>query len=198
MADLDDLERPTSRRGRTMLVPRIQISPMTRKNSEQRARYRGDSTKMHRSRARYSDRFNKFAPDPWRTSSPLCKGLSFRYTQRYVARCSSIVNLEINGDGMSGTRRDLLRQVAVAGGYRATYLTMQAMGLLGSAAVAEPLALERGAAHGTKVIITWRRSSPVCRPPPSSVKQAIPALCSKPAIASAAATGPSGAVLGSI
>ena len=54
---------------------------------------------------------------------------------------------------MSGTRRDFLRQVAVAGGYRATYLTMQAMGLLGSAAVAEPLALERGAAHGTKVII---------------------------------------------
>jgi monoamine oxidase len=54
---------------------------------------------------------------------------------------------------MSGTRRDFLRQVAVAGGYRATYLTLQAMGLLGTAAVAEPLALERGAAHGTKVII---------------------------------------------
>ena len=54
---------------------------------------------------------------------------------------------------MNGTRRDFLRQVAVAGGYRATYLTMQALGLLGSAAVAEPLALERGAAHGTKVII---------------------------------------------
>ena len=43
---------------------------------------------------------------------------------------------------MSGTRRDFLRQVAQAGGYRATYLTMQAMGLLGTAAVAEPLALE--------------------------------------------------------
>jgi monoamine oxidase len=54
---------------------------------------------------------------------------------------------------MSGTRRDFLRQVSAAGGYRATYLTMQAMGLLGSAAVAEPLALERGAAHGTKVLI---------------------------------------------
>ena len=54
---------------------------------------------------------------------------------------------------MSGTRRDFLQQVAVAGGYRATYLTLQAMGLLGTAAVAEPLALERGAAHGTKVII---------------------------------------------
>jgi monoamine oxidase len=54
---------------------------------------------------------------------------------------------------MSGTRRDFLRQVASAGGYRATYLTMQAMGLVGTAAVAEPLALERGAHHGTKVVI---------------------------------------------
>ena len=54
---------------------------------------------------------------------------------------------------MSSTRRDFLRQVAPVGGYRATYLTMQAMGLLGTAAGAEPLALERGAAHGTKVII---------------------------------------------
>ncbi len=43
---------------------------------------------------------------------------------------------------MSGTRRDFLRQVAGAGGYRATYLTMQAMGLIGTAAIAEPLALE--------------------------------------------------------
>jgi monoamine oxidase len=54
---------------------------------------------------------------------------------------------------MSGTRRDFLRQVAHAGGYRATYLTMQAMGLLGAAAVAEPLALETGARHGTKVVV---------------------------------------------
>jgi monoamine oxidase len=54
---------------------------------------------------------------------------------------------------MNRTRRDFLTQVAAAGGYRATYLTMQAMGLLGSAAAAEPLALEPGAAHGTKVII---------------------------------------------
>ena len=54
---------------------------------------------------------------------------------------------------MSGTRRDFLRQVARAGGYRATYLTMQAMGLLGTAAVAEPLALEKGTRHGTKVIV---------------------------------------------
>jgi monoamine oxidase len=54
---------------------------------------------------------------------------------------------------MSGTRRDFLRRVAQAGGYRATYLTMQAMGLLGTAAVAEPLALEPGTPHGTKVII---------------------------------------------
>src|SRR5216684_1544135 len=54
---------------------------------------------------------------------------------------------------MSGTRRDFLRHVARIGGYRATYLTMQAMGLLSAAATAEPLALERGAAHGTKVIV---------------------------------------------
>ena len=37
---------------------------------------------------------------------------------------------------MSGTRREFLRQVGSAGGYRATYLTMQAMGLLSTAAVA--------------------------------------------------------------
>src|SRR5262245_35598491 len=54
---------------------------------------------------------------------------------------------------MSSTRRDFLRQVAHAGGYRATYLTMQAMGLLGTAALAEPLALETGARHGTKVVV---------------------------------------------
>ena len=54
---------------------------------------------------------------------------------------------------MSGTRRDFLRQVARAGGYRAAYLTMQAMGLVGTAAVAEPLALEKGSAHGTKVVV---------------------------------------------
>jgi monoamine oxidase len=54
---------------------------------------------------------------------------------------------------MGPTRRDFLRQVSAAGGYRATYLTMQAMGLLSSEAAAEPLALERGAEHRTKVII---------------------------------------------
>src|SRR5262245_57161096 len=54
---------------------------------------------------------------------------------------------------MSSTRRDFLRQVAHAGGYRATYLTMQAMGLLGTAALAEPLALDTGTRHGTKVIV---------------------------------------------
>jgi monoamine oxidase len=54
---------------------------------------------------------------------------------------------------MSGTRRDFLRQVAQAGGYRASYLTMQAMGFLGTAALAEPLALETGARHGTKVVV---------------------------------------------
>ena len=42
---------------------------------------------------------------------------------------------------MSGTRRDFLRQVGSVGGYRATYLTMQAMGLLSTTVMAEPLAL---------------------------------------------------------
>ena len=50
------------------------------------------------------------------------------------------------------TRREFLRRVAGAGGYRATYLTMQALGLV-APAVAEPVRLERGNAHGTKVVI---------------------------------------------
>ncbi|MCL2429392.1 MAG: NAD(P)/FAD-dependent oxidoreductase [Alphaproteobacteria bacterium] len=54
---------------------------------------------------------------------------------------------------MSGTRRDFLQQAGSIGGYRATYLTMQAMGLLSTAATAEPLTLQRGGAHGTKVVI---------------------------------------------
>jgi len=54
---------------------------------------------------------------------------------------------------MSATRRDFLRQVAQIGGYRATYLTMQAMGLVGTAAVTEAVALEPGAPHGTKVVV---------------------------------------------
>src|ERR1700732_70863 len=54
---------------------------------------------------------------------------------------------------MSGTRWDFLRQVGSVGGYRAAYLTMQAMGLLSTAATAEPLMLERGGAHDTKVVI---------------------------------------------
>jgi monoamine oxidase len=54
---------------------------------------------------------------------------------------------------MSGTRRDFLCQVGSVGGYRATYLSMQAMGLLGPAAVAEPLTLQKGEAHGAKVVI---------------------------------------------
>jgi monoamine oxidase len=54
---------------------------------------------------------------------------------------------------MSGTRREFLRQIGSVGGYRATYLTMQAMGLLSTAAAAEPLNLQKGDAHGTKVVI---------------------------------------------
>src|SRR3982074_1408080 len=54
---------------------------------------------------------------------------------------------------MSGTRREFLRKVAQAGGYPPTYPTRRAMGLLGPAAVAEPLALEPGTRHGTKVVV---------------------------------------------
>jgi monoamine oxidase len=54
---------------------------------------------------------------------------------------------------MSSTRRDFLQQVGSIGGYRAAYLSMQALGLLGTAAAAEPLKLARGEAHGTKVVI---------------------------------------------
>jgi monoamine oxidase len=53
---------------------------------------------------------------------------------------------------MSPTRREFLHRVAAAGGTRATYLTLQAMGLLGSTATAEPLALERDP-HATSVVI---------------------------------------------
>ncbi len=51
------------------------------------------------------------------------------------------------------TRRDFLRSVAAAGGYRATYLTMQAMGLMAAEAVAAPAALQTAAPHGGRVVI---------------------------------------------
>src|SRR3984893_8792632 len=54
---------------------------------------------------------------------------------------------------MSGTRREFLQQVGSIGGYRATYLTMQAMGLLSRAAMAEPMPAHKGEGHGTKVVI---------------------------------------------
>jgi hypothetical protein len=91
---------------------------------------------------------------------------------------------------MNGTRRDFLRQVANAGGYRAAYLTMQAMGLVGTAgAIAEPVTMENGATHGTC-------SGPAllaCRQPMNLATLATIARCSKPVTVSAAATGPSGA-----
>ncbi len=54
---------------------------------------------------------------------------------------------------MSSTRRDFLQQVGSIGGYRATYLSMQALGLIGTAAAAEPLTLQKGGSHGTKVVV---------------------------------------------
>lgn len=51
------------------------------------------------------------------------------------------------------TRRSFLRSVAAVGGYPATYLTMQAMGLLPASASSEPLRLQRGVRHGTRVVV---------------------------------------------
>ena len=54
---------------------------------------------------------------------------------------------------MTGTRRDFLLRVGALGGFRATYLTMQAMGLMSVAAEAAPLALEPQGGRGTKIVI---------------------------------------------
>jgi hypothetical protein len=81
---------------------------------------------------------------------------------------------------MSGTRRDFLRQVGSIGGYRATYLTMQAMGLLSTAVAAEPLVLQRGGAHGTKVVI-WGPAWPGSQPPMNSARPATGSPPSAPA-----------------
>jgi monoamine oxidase len=51
------------------------------------------------------------------------------------------------------TRRNFLGYVAAAGGYRATYLTMQALGLLATKASAAPIPLEANSARSTRVII---------------------------------------------
>jgi monoamine oxidase len=54
---------------------------------------------------------------------------------------------------MTGTRREFLQRVGAIGGYRATYLTMQAMGLLSIGAETTPVALAAQPGHGTKVVI---------------------------------------------
>jgi monoamine oxidase len=54
---------------------------------------------------------------------------------------------------MTGTRRDFLQRVGALGGFRATYLTMQALGLMDVAAEAAPLPLEAQPGHGTKIVI---------------------------------------------
>jgi monoamine oxidase len=76
------------------------------------------------------------------------QGMVFALVLKFVRGSSAVARIE-----MSGTRRDFLCQVGSVGGYRATYLSMQAMGLLSTAAVAEPLTLQKGEAHGTKVVI---------------------------------------------
>jgi monoamine oxidase len=50
------------------------------------------------------------------------------------------------------TRRSFLSAVAAAGGYAPTFLTMQALGLI-PISTAEPLRLQRGVRHGTRVVI---------------------------------------------
>ena len=50
------------------------------------------------------------------------------------------------------TRRSFLSAVAAAGGYAATFLTMQALGVIPMASAA-PLRLQRGVHHGTPVVI---------------------------------------------
>ncbi|MDF2115495.1 flavin monoamine oxidase family protein [Roseiarcaceae bacterium H3SJ34-1] len=51
------------------------------------------------------------------------------------------------------TRREFLQSIGAAGGYRATYLTMQALGLLGTQAAVARTPLEPSTAHGTRVVI---------------------------------------------
>jgi len=41
----------------------------------------------------YADRIHKFTPNPWRTSSPLCAGLGFRYTPGL--RRSAVLSLHL-------------------------------------------------------------------------------------------------------
>ena len=50
------------------------------------------------------------------------------------------------------TRRSFLSAVAAAGGYAATFLTMQALGLIPMAS-AQPLRLQRGVRHGARVVV---------------------------------------------
>ncbi len=54
---------------------------------------------------------------------------------------------------MAGTRRDFLQRVGALGGVRATYLTMQALGLTSIAAEAATPKPEPQAKHGTRVVI---------------------------------------------
>ena len=54
---------------------------------------------------------------------------------------------------MTTTRRDFLHKIAAVGGYSATFITMQALGLTPAAATPLPLNLERSKQHGTRVVI---------------------------------------------
>src|SRR5580704_8115543 len=109
-------------------------------------------------RSQSRKRLNQLAnPTFLPTTRRVCRQFVPSLSIGHLMAASDIRQKAISGrpygaDKMSGTRRDFLLQVAAAGGYRATYLTMQAMGLLGATAAAEPLAIERGA-PGTKVII---------------------------------------------
>jgi monoamine oxidase len=54
---------------------------------------------------------------------------------------------------MITTRREFLHKIAAVGGYSATFLTMQALGMTPATAATLPLTLEKGKQHGTRVVI---------------------------------------------
>ncbi len=59
----------------------------------------------------------------------------------------------LKAHSMTQTRRGFLQRVAAAGGYTATFISMQALGLLPATSRAEPVTLEAGGGRGKKVVI---------------------------------------------
>lgn len=59
------------------------------------------------------------------------------------------------------TRRSFIRAIAAAGGYPAAFIAMQALGLI-PVASAEPLRLQRGVRHGTRVVVLGAGMAGLC------------------------------------